>query len=79
MSTKQLTVPYSLFRGKENSILRKENNKTIWTHKIAKGERPFFNSEGCFFYRPDPLFPSSLSSLWPEKLTRVELRGRSFL
>ena len=38
MATKQLTFPSSLFRGKENLILRKENNKTIWTHKIAKGE-----------------------------------------
>ena len=39
MSTKQLTVPSSVFHRKERSILRKENNKTIWTHKIAKGER----------------------------------------
>ena len=39
MSTKQLTVPSSIFQGKESSILKKENNKSIWTHKIAKGER----------------------------------------
>ena len=37
MSTKQLTVPSSVFQGKENSILRKENNKTIWTHKSCQG------------------------------------------
>ena len=29
MSTKQLMVPSGVFHGKENSILRKENNKTI--------------------------------------------------
>ena len=58
---------------KENSILRRRGNKTICTHKIAKrGWQkcatnllcfPFFNSEGCFFYRPDPLPPFSSASL----------------
>ena len=37
MSTKQLTVPSSVFDGKENSILRKENNKTILTYKNCQG------------------------------------------
>ena len=37
---------------------------------------PFFNS---FCYHPDPLFSSSLSSLWPEKLTWVGLRRCPFL
>ena len=38
-STKQLTVPSSVSCGKENSILRKENNKTIFTYKISKREQ----------------------------------------
>ena len=50
MSTKQLTVPSSVFHGKESSILRKENNKTILTHKIAKG-----TAKNCHCYVPHAL------------------------
>ena len=39
ISIKQLTVPCSVFRGKENSILWKKDNKTIWTDKIDKMEQ----------------------------------------
>ena len=48
MSTKQLMVPSSVFHGKESLILGKVNNKTIWTHKIAKGER----QKICYSYVP---------------------------
>ena len=65
MSTKQLMVS-SVFDGKENSILRKENNKTILTYKNCQGGMakntsnmlccPFFNFEDLFATALIPFF-----------------------
>ena len=46
-STKSHMVFSSIFRGKENLILRKEINETIFTHKITQRERQKNNTQSA--------------------------------